>query len=252
MHRTDRQQLNDRFVKVYRLLENKGLIVRNHRQKSKSAFARKLGTKGHIIDNYLEEKRHITYPQVKMLCNAYGISEAYMFQGIGKIFQKNNPKSNLNPPKGKGNQAPDDELLQTSSADTFNILFTSTGAFASDTVSLDVGEENQYFHIPGMQGELVAFNINGNSMTPSIANGDMVICSPLDNKSEVCENEIYAVITNEGVRVKRLQRIYDNNGVWTHLKLISDNYIDFDPVVVKLENIRYIYKVIRRLTDLRT
>ena len=68
MQKINRQELNRRFTEVYHLLEEKGEIVKSNRQKSKSAFAENLGTKGHIIGHYLKGNRKITYEQVKRLC----------------------------------------------------------------------------------------------------------------------------------------------------------------------------------------
>jgi len=90
MQKINRQELNRRFKEAYLLLVEKGEIVKNNRQKSKSFFASKIGTKGHIIDLYLNDKRKITYEQVKKLCSAYEINEAFMFQGIGHPFDKSN------------------------------------------------------------------------------------------------------------------------------------------------------------------
>ncbi len=249
MQKSDRRELNERFTKVYTLLEAKALVVKNDRVKSKAAFAEKIGTKGHIIDQYIKGTRQITYEQVKKLCLHYSISEAFMFQGIGKPFYQR-PVPEPKEEKTKGASANEDLLEQAAARKMFNILFTSVDAFASNTIGVDVGEENQYFHIPGLEGELVAFNINGDSMNPTIGNGDLVICAGLSSQNDILDNEIYAIVTNESVRVKRLQRIYNNYGQWTHLKLISDNYIDYDPVTIKLDQVRKVYRVVRRLTDL--
>ena len=131
-----------------------------------------------------------------------------------------------------------------------NILFTSVEAFSSNTISVDLWEENTRFFIPGVQGDLVAFNINGNSMKPTISSGDMVICSVLQNREEVKDGEVYAVVTNSAVWVKRLYRCFDRYGNWTHLKLISDNHVEFDPFLVEVSEIRQLLKVTRRLTGL--
>ena len=89
MHsKVSRQELNRRFKSVYSDLESRGEIVKSNRQKSKSAFAASLGTKSHIVNLYLNDKRLITYAQAKLLCSKYGISEAYMFQGIGEPFDE--------------------------------------------------------------------------------------------------------------------------------------------------------------------
>jgi len=221
------------------MLEEKGEIIKSNRLKSKSAFAEKLGTKGHILDLYFKNERKITYEQVKLLCTHFGVNELYMFQGIGTPFEKN--------------KLPDPEQkLAMALGINFspNILFTNVDAFSSNTVGVDLLEENERFHIPGLAGDLVAFNINGMSMAPTILAGDMVVCTPLDNEMQMIDNEIYAVVTNQSVWVKRVTRCFDRQNNWTHLKLISDNHVEFDPFIIELNEIRKLLKVKKRLTGM--
>jgi hypothetical protein len=240
MLNTSRQALNERFILVFEELKKRGEVVKNNRQKSKSAFAEKLSTKGHIVDKWLSAERYITYDQAKALCQHFGVSEEFMFQGKGEPFPNKKPLPN-----------PEQKLANVLNIPfSPNILFTNIEAFSSNTVGVDLLEENQRFHIPGVFGDLVAFNINGNSMNPTISNGDMVICTPLDSNDAVEDNEVYAVVANNSVWVKRVQRCYNRYGRCTHLKLISDNSEEFDPFLVELSEVRKLLKVKRRLTGL--
>ncbi len=240
MHKSNRVELNTRFEEVYNLLKSKGEIIKNDRQKSKMAFAEKLGTKGHIVDLYLKGKRKITYEQVKKLCSFYEVNEEYMFQGKGTPFSDSN----------KNGENSEPEKLQNALGINFstNVLFTNIEAFASNTVSANLWEENHTFQIPGMYGDLVAFNINGNSMAPTILNGDTVICQPLSNNDEILEGEIYAVVSDQSVWVKRVKRDFSKSHSWTHFKLISDNFEEFPPFSIEKNEVRKILKVKRRLT----
>ncbi len=241
MHsKVSRLELNRRFKLVYEELESRGEIKKNHRQKSKSAFASNLGTKSHIISLYLKGERKITYEQAKKMCQIYGISEAYMFQGIGEPFSTTklpNPEKRL--------------CLALGIDFPPNILFTNVEAFASNTIGVDLWEENERFRIPGMKGDLVAFYINGASMAPTIDAGDMVICTPIALNSNLEEDEVYAVVSNSCVWVKRVQKCYDRHGLWTHLRLISDNRDEFDPFIIENSEVRRLLKVTRRITGLR-
>lgn len=240
MHsKVSRQELNRRFKAVYADLESRGDIVKSNRQKSKSAFAANLGTKSHIVSKFLKDERHITYDQAKLLCSKYGISEAYMFQGIGTPFDNQQLPN------------PEKRLCVALGIDfSPNILFTNVEAFASNTVGVDLWEQNERFRIPGINGDLVAFYINGESMSPTITAGDMVICSPIAMESDLEEDEIYAVVSNTCVWVKRIQKCFDRHGIWTHLRLISDNKDEFEPFIIENSEVRSLLKVTRRITGL--
>ena len=120
MIREDRLQLNERFIKIFKLLEERGDIVKNDRGgKGMGDFAEKiLGNRayGHIVRAFLnpKDKRCIDYRHARILCQQYGVNESYLIDGVGTPFgfdipQQSN-KNNGNVPVG-------------------NILFTTTEAF---------------------------------------------------------------------------------------------------------------------------
>jgi plasmid maintenance system antidote protein VapI len=239
---TERTALNERFKVVFEELVKRSEIVKNNRAKSMTAFAKKLGTRGHIISCYLNDAddRKITFDQAKKLCDNFDVSQDFIFKGKGKLFLN---KKDL--------PSPDDKIAMILNIPFHhNILFTSVEAFSSNTISVEVLEDNQRFFIPGVDGDLVAFNINGRSMEPTITSGDMVICSSVQQNSDVRDNQIYAIVTNSAVWVKRVYRQFDSKGKWTHLRLVSDNVEEFDPFVVDVLEIRKVLKVRKRLTGL--
>lgn len=241
----DRIALNERFKTVYHLLEEKGIIVKNHPNKSKSAFAEiLLGSKqyGHIITKFLNGSRPIDYKHARTLCREYGVSEEYMFDGVGTPFdtEKELPKLQIyNNDEDYGTQG--------------NILFTTVEAFAGSSVAADSfsPEENSFFSIPDLEGDdLVAFNINGNSMEPILESGDLVICRELSSVDNIRDNEIYAVKNNGSLWVKYVQKVKDSRGNVVQLKLISENKLEHDPFYEEVDRHTRLYKIIRRISSL--
>ena len=243
MLKEDRFELNERFRKVFQLLEDRGDIVKNDRGgKGIGDFAEKILGKrayGHIVRAYLneEDKRCIDYHQARLVCKAYGINEAYLIDGVGTPLGFEIPKDVLkyNPPK-EG-----------------NILFTSVEAFAG--TSVEAGgfqqEDNEMFGVPGLAGHgLVAFPIRGNSMEPIINNGDIVICKEITGPSEIKDNRVYAVKSNGSIWVKYVQALTDNKGRTTQLKLISANHLEHDPFTEEVNEYTRIYEVVRRISEL--
>lgn len=239
----DRLQLNDRFIRVFKMLEGRGVIVKNDRNgKGMGDFAEKiLGNRayGHIIRAFLnpEDKRVISYSQARQFCREYGVNESFMLDGYGSPFGLDLPKT-VSEPRDGGYQG--------------NILFTTTEAFAGSSV--DVGnfqsEEMDFFSLPGLAGSgLVAFPISGNSMEPIIQDGDIVVCREVEDLGQVKDNQIYAVRNNGSVWVKHVQRILHGGRV-THLKLISANHLEHDPFIEEVNIHTRLYKVIRRVSNL--
>lgn len=241
MIRQDRLELNDRFVKVFALLEERGDIVLNDRNgKGMGDLAEAiLGNRayGHIVRAFLnpDDRRVIDYHQARTLCEEYGVNEAYLIDGIGTPFGYDLPKSLSHPGAPRG-----------------NILFTSVAALAGSGVDAggSAAEDNQYYAIPGISGSgLVAFPIDGNSMEPKINEGDIVICRELSSFSEVKENEIYAVKIAGSLWVKHIQKIEDDSGNIESLRLVSTNHLEYDPFVEEVDTNTKLYKVIKRISE---
>ena len=131
-----------------------------------------------------------------------------------------------------------------------NILYSNVSAFAGNTVGLEINEKRERFRIPGISGSLVAFTIQGNSMAPTIKSGDMVICSALASFADIKENEIYAIVSEEFVWVKRLQLVKGKSGAILQLKLISDNHLEYDPFSIEVGRIKKVLKVKLKLTGI--
>lgn len=240
-----REALNNRFVKAFKLLEEKGEIIRNGHAKGLSAVSEQiLGKKshGHLINKYLTGERFIPYEAAERFCEIYAISKDFMFKGEGKVFAV----TGLPIEYETGYRAPV-EIVQES-----KILYSAMPALASSALGIEMNESLEYFNIPGMKGgQYVAFTISGNSMTPTLRDSDMVICKPFDNPERIIDNEVYAIVSDLAVQVKRIQKIYDfKTKKLQKIKLISDNYLEHDPFYLEIQQVRKILKVDRKITGL--
>ncbi len=243
MIREDRIQLNNRFIKVFKLLEERGDIVLNDRSgKGIGDFAEKiLGNRGygHIVRAFLNEddKRVIDYRHARLMCRLYGINESYLIDGIGTPF---------------GFDLPQSQLPGDINKNRGNILFTTTQAFAGSGV--DIGgsakEDNEYFSLPGVSGNgLVAFPVDGNSMEPVIMSGDVVICRQINGVHEIKDNEIYAVKSNGALWIKYVQKVKNSKGRVASLKLISANVLEHDPFEEEVNEHTRLYELIRKISN---
>ncbi len=90
-------------------------------------------------------------------------------------------------------------------------------------------------------------------MEPRISSGDLLICKPLDDWSDVKDNEIYTVVINDRVFVKYIKKMYDKDDsgreVVSKINLISANYLEHDPFTEDVTTNTKIYKVVKRLQD---
>jgi Peptidase S24-like len=219
--------VNQRFRKIYAALEKLSLI------RGKSDIAAKLGTYNHVINSVLKGERNITVEQMGKLIDLFNLRADFLFGITDEMFV------------GGIAARPNAER---SWAGRQNITLVPDRALAGYATALDTPQyiaDFPRFSLPNMEGNLLAFEISGNSMEPTIASGDTVVCEPLERGEPIRDNQIYVVVTDVVV-AKRVQQVKEG-GVLRGFDLISDN-IFFKPYSVSTEEVRQILRVKCRLT----
>lgn len=233
--------VNLRFRQVYKQLERDGAV------RGKSDIAEKLGTYNHVIGDILKGKRNLTVEQINKLVDLYGVNANFLFGNSEQMF--------LHPPGGHASGFPTFSLANKILDGRSNITLVPQKAMAGYAIGLDQDPEfmNQFkrFSIPGIEGELTAFEISGDSMLPNITDGDVVICERLQHEAgqmpRLKENAVYVIVSDDIV-AKRIQQVR-RGGELAALRLISDNDTYYKPYEVDIENVKSIFQVKYRLTD---
>ena len=227
--------VNQRFNIVYKALENYNLI------KGKSDIAKKLGTYNHVINSVLKGNRNITVDQLNRLFDHYAVNANFLFGNSEEMFMEHfNPNQDL----------PTRSFSERKKSGRQNITLVPERAlagYALEHQDHNFMENLQKFSIPNLDGSLIAFEINGDSMTPTVTNGDVVVCEPIERGTPLRDNHVYVIVTDVVV-AKRIQQIRDGQDI-IELRLISDNDAVYKPYNVGIEEIRQILKVKCRLTS---
>jgi len=227
--------VNQRFRRVFQTLEKYNHI------KGKSDIAKKLGTYNHVINSILKGQRNITVDQLNRLFENYDIDANYIFGRNDVMFFGEDLEEGSIPTR---------PLHQRQSYGRRNITLVPEQALAGYAVehqNPQYLDNLQKFSIPGMDGELIAFEISGDSMAPTITNGDTVVCERLERGDILRDNQVYVIVTDVVV-AKRIQQIREDNQM-VRLRLISDNDAVYKPYEVEPEEIQQILRVKCRLTD---
>lgn len=90
-----------------------------------------------------------------------------------------------------------------------------------------------------------AFEIEGDSMHPTLDPNDMVICKFLENHTWIQDHAMYVVVSDDGVVIKRVRNLIKSEN---SLELISDNKF-YPPYKVHLSQVREIWQVQTRMTN---
>ncbi|NRB61511.1 MAG: S24 family peptidase [Saprospiraceae bacterium] len=226
--------VNQRFSQVFQELEKRNII------KGKSDIAKKLGTYNHVINSILKGQRNITVDQLNKLFDHFSINANYLF---GISLQMFLPNAEIT----GGIPARDKEERQFGRSG--NIVLAPLRALAGDAINQESNNNDNLprFSIPGLDGNLIAVEISGDSMLPTITNGDLVICEKLRRGAPIRDNHVYVVVTDVVV-AKRVQQIKSGTPSGK-LRLISDNDVVYKPYEVDLEEVKQILEVKCRLTS---
>lgn len=221
--------VNKRFKELYYALLDRGII------KGKSDIAHTIGTYNHIINRILKGERNITVDMILALSDHYQINTNYLF---GLEDQMIFSTSIID-----GESIPTDEKKG-------NILLVPENAFGGYIIGYKDPEADaayQRMDIPQVQGEHFAFEVVGDSMNPTVMQGDIVVTAPVEQLSDVKDNRVYVVV-GDGIVIKRLQKVKSGNRV-SKLKHISDNHSIYKPYEISTRSIKQILEVKYRITN---
>lgn len=216
-----------RFVECHDLLKEEQKI------KSSRQFAISIGTLPQSLNEILKGNRDATVKNLMGIVEEFGVSERYLLSGEGPMFFQEEEPVIVKQDKIVYMSAP----AYAGSIDQFHELLTE--------------EDVVKFSIPGYQdnfGDHRCFDVRGDSMEPTLTQGDMIICSriPANNRySCIKDMHVYVVITQTDIMVKRVVNQIDSNA---SIKLISDNDF-YEDRVLPAEQIRELWRVNLKLSQ---
>jgi hypothetical protein len=131
-------------------------------------------------------------------------------------------------------------------ADTSNIPviklvpFEASAGYLTSRWDHAFWDELQVLSLPAdryRHGQYLGFQVSGDSMEPTIQNGDYVVGRRLDRFASVSPRNVYVVVTVDDLLVKRVE-VDEKAGC---LVLLSDNDF-YPPQRVALEDVRELWK----------
>ncbi len=228
--------INLRFREIFKELEKHNII------RGKSDLANKLDTYNHVINSILKGKRNITVDQLHKLFEAYNVNANYLF---GLSHQKFREGGIL---QGALETFPVEDREFGQNANIFLVSDKVRAGYAIQHQQPNYYDELPKFSLPNISGQnLIAFEIDGDSMMPTITDNDLVVCEPLERDTPIYDNHVYVIVTDVLV-AKRVQKIKKGDQV-QELRLISDNHQVYQPYNVALEEVKQLLKVKCRLTS---
>lgn len=227
------KEVTDRFARCIEALKD------NNKIRSIRQFALGLDYHPQNMSDIMRGKRDATVELLKNCIEKYRLNPMYIFMGKGDMFL-NAENEDHDCQDGKGG----------------NIVYVPRPAYAGyadqfhDNVFV---EELETFTLPeyrGQRGTYRCFDVEGESMEPTLFTKDKIVCSLLDINSyinSIKSNHVYVIVTSGDVVVKRVVNHIRQKGT---IQLISDN-THFRSVELPINEVKEVWKVEMQISPFR-
>ncbi len=223
--------VTQRFISCHNELK-KNKTIRSSRQ-----FALSLDYLPQSLSEILKNRRDATIELLRKVVEVYKVSPVYLFTGEGPKFMKEEGAGDFKVLTIVTDPQNDERIV--------HVPIPAQAGYASDLSDPTFIQELPSYSLPDYKykvGTHRSFDVAGDSMEPTLFEGDKVICSYLEPTlwhNSIKDNYVYVVVTQGDVLVKRLQNKISES---KSLLLISDNNY-YEPYPIKLNEIKEIWYV---------
>ncbi len=204
--------VTQRFITCHNEVISKGL-VRSSRQ-----FAISLDYLPQSLSEILKGRRNVTIELARKAVEKYNICPSYLFIGHGAPFQCDDEATNKDVLVVVADKHNEERIV--------HVPYAAQAGYGGQLTNPEFIGELPTFSLPDpyfQSGTFRSFDVSGDSMEPTLYEGERVICSFTEKESwrhSLKNNHVYVLITRDDIVVKRLENRIDINGT---LLLHSDN-----------------------------
>lgn len=228
--------VSQRFIKCHNKLREEKR-VRSSRQ-----FAISLDYLPQSLSEILKGRRDVTIELLRKSVEVYKINPVYIMTGNGPMFMTEEDHQNLRVLTTITN--PEEEEL------IVHVPLPAQAVYAAELGDPSFVQDLPTYSLPDYKyhvGTHRSFDVPGDSMEPTLFEGDKVVCSFLEPtlwESGLKDNFAYVVVTRSDVVVKRVANFLRDR---KEIELSSDNNF-YEPYTIPLSDLREIWYVRARIT----
>ena len=189
------------------------------------------------LSEILKNRRDVTIELIRKAVEVYKMNPVYLFSGDGPLFMKEDDHKNFKVLTIVTDTQNDERIV--------HVPIPAQAGYASESSDPVFVQELPTYTLPDYKykvGTHRSFDVSGDSMEPTLFEGDKVVCSYLEPtlwESSLKDSYVYVLVTKGDVLVKRVQnRIRDEKCI----NLISDNAY-YEPYEVKISDVVEIWYV---------
>lgn len=223
--------VTQRFINCHDKLKEENRI-RSSRQ-----FALSLDYLPQSLSEILKGRRDVTIELIRKAVEEYKLNPVYIYTGEGPMFMTEEDHKSFRVLTIVTNAQEDERIV--------HVPVPAQAGYAGEQVDPTFIQDLPTFTLPDYKykvGTHRSFDVSGDSMEPTLFEGDKVICSFLEPtlwESAIKDNYVYVIITRADVMVKRVNNLLRSE---KQLEILSDNAF-YDTDRINLGDIREIWYV---------
>lgn len=215
-----------RFIECYKELRYLEIV------KSDRQFCHNLDFTPQSWNKILKREREVTLSLLENGIRKFNFNPLYIFHGVGDKFLRED-ETKINIDNQNANRI-------------IHVPLTAKAGYTEHYNSAVYAENLESYSLPGNHfkyGNFRSFEVEGDSMEPVLTNGEIVICSSMDDKYlwryNIKSGYVYVIIFNNDILVKRVHNLIEKEN---KLILVSDNS-DYPEIDVNVEDIKEVWFV---------
>lgn len=217
--------ITKRFIECFRELKELNVI------KSDRQFCLNLSYSPQSWLKILKCERDVTLDLLKKAAEIFDFNPEFLITGQGERFRNR------------------DSLIEFQAHEEINktivhIPITAKAGYADQFNNPVFARELKFYSLPMdyyRHGSFRSFEVEGDSMEPVLNNGEIVVCTKLDDQplwqNNIKTGYVYVVITQNDIVVKRVINLLKDEKT---LQLVSDN-TNYPDIIVQQEDIHEIW-----------
>lgn len=223
--------VTQRFIKCHDKLKE------DNRVRSSRQFAMSLDYLPQSLSEILKGRRDVTIELLRKAIMKYKMNPVYIFTGEGPMFMSEDNHKSFRVLTIVTNSDDDERIV--------HVPVPAQAGYAGDVSRPAFIQDLPSFTLPDYKykvGTHRSFDASGDSMEPTLFEGDKVVCSFLEPtlwETALKDNYVYVIVTRGDVVVRRIEnRLKEDK----ELVLLSDNSF-YEPYRVSVSDIREIWYV---------
>lgn len=223
--------VTQRFIKCHDKLRD------DNRVRSSRQFAINLDYLPQSLSEILKGRRDVTIDLIRKAVDLYKINPTYLFTGEGPMFMSEENQQDFRVLTIVTNSHEEERIV--------HVPVPAQAGYANDIGNPTFIQELPTFTLPDFKyktGTHRCFDVAGDSMEPSLFDGEKVVCSYVEPtlwESNIKDNHVYVIVTRGDIVVKRVvNKLRDEK----FLELHSDN-VFYDRYKMNVGEIREVWQV---------